>query len=185
MPAPAARGRERVGSGIHGVPSNAVASRCSRARVADRARPARTPRPMDEPPEIPAEVRELLDGPVDTVEKIEVLFLAWREPTTVWTVAATAARLRLPADAVATALAELDHGRLLVGDGPGYRYAPAAEPVRAAVTALCTMYDADRLLMLREMTALAMDRIRSSAARAFSDAFRIRRRDPGRGGTDA
>jgi hypothetical protein len=51
--------------------------------------------------------------------------------------------------------------------------------------ALCRLYDEDRLAVLKEMTALAMDRIRNSAARAFSEAFRIRRRDPGKGGSDA
>lgn len=140
---------------------------------------------MDEPPEITAEVRQLLDGLVDSVEKIEVLFLAWREPDVLWTVATAAARLRLPADAVGGALAELDSGKLLRRDDQGYRYAPSSEADRAAVTALCTLYDADRLLVLREITAIAMDRIRSSAARAFSDAFRFRKRDGGGGHNDA
>ena len=134
---------------------------------------------MDDDVEIPAEVRQLIDGPVDSVEKLEVLFLAWREQDTVWTVATTAGRLRLPAESVATALAELDSGKLLAADGPGYRYAPSSEADRAAVTKLCTLYDADRLLLLREITNLALTRIRSSAARAFSDAFRFRKRDGG------
>lgn len=140
---------------------------------------------MDESSELPVEVRQLLSGPVDSVEKIEVLFLAWREPQVAWTVPAAAARLRLPADAVATALSELDSGKLLVGDGPGYRYAPGSVELGRASAALCQLYDADRLQVLREMTSLAMERIRSSAARAFSDAFRFRKRDPGGGDNDA
>ena len=92
-------------------------------------------------------------------------------------------RLRLPFDLVVTASDELIGAGLLAADADRVRFAPTTEP--AAVVALCRTYDADRLLVLREMTALAMDRIRNSAARAFSDAFRIRRRDGGRGGSDA
>lgn len=140
---------------------------------------------MDEPPEIPDDVRMLLAGAVDSVEKIEVLFLAWREPEVAWTVQTAVARLRLPADAVETALTELDSGKLLVGDRGGYRYAPGSVELGRAAAALCTLYDADRLQLLREITMLAMERIRSSAARAFSDAFRFRKRGPGRGDNDA
>jgi hypothetical protein len=158
------------------------------ARVADErgtAAPFDDERAMDAAAEIPPQVRQLLEESVDSVEKLEVLFLAWREPETAWTVATTSARLRLPADAVATALAELEASRLLATSGAGYRYAPSNETDRAAVSALCTLYDDDRLLLLREVTSLAMTRIRSSAARAFSDAFRFRKRDPGGGDNDA
>jgi hypothetical protein len=140
---------------------------------------------MTTPVELPNDVRHLLANKVDSLEKVEVMFLAWREPGTVWSVATASARLRLPADSVATALSELTDARLLAADSVGYRYAPGTAADAAAVVALCNLYDGDRLLVLREMSALAMERIRSSAARAFSDAFRFRRRDPGKGGSDA
>ena len=140
---------------------------------------------MTTPVELPNDVRHLLANKVDSLETVEVMFLAWREPATVWTVGTASARLRLPADSVATALSELADARLLAADAVGYRYAPVTAADASAVVALCKLYDGDRLLVLREMSALAMERIRSSAARAFSDAFRFRRRDPGKGGSDA
>jgi hypothetical protein len=140
---------------------------------------------MNEQPEMPAEVVRLLSSSVDSFEKVEVLFLAWREPTDAWTVEQTAERLRLPAESIGAVLDELRAAGLLAIDGQGYRFAPSRDEDHIAAVALCRLYDADRLAVLKEMTSLAMDRIRSSAARAFSDAFRIRRRDPGKGGSDA
>lgn len=140
---------------------------------------------MSELSAIPAEVRRLLAGPVDSFEKSEILLLTWQQPEESWTVASVVARIRLSPDGVATALDELVASRLLARDGDVYRFAPVAPADRSAAIGLCQLYEADRLLVMKEMTALAMDRIRSSAARAFSDAFRFRRRDPGKGGTDA
>jgi hypothetical protein len=140
--------------------------------------------PMSDEPEIPADVRQLLAGKVDSVEKVEVMFLTWREPSTTWTVVTAAERLRLPVDSVGTALDELTADGLLKVEGLGYRYG-AAGAEHTAVSTLGKIYEGDRLLVLREMTSLAMERIRSSAARAFSDAFRFRRREPGKGGSDA
>lgn len=140
---------------------------------------------MSDPAELPAEVRRLLAGPVDSFEKSEILLLTWQQPDEAWTVASILARIRMSADGVATALDELVASRLLVRTGEVYRFAPVAPADRSAAVALCQLYAADRLLVMKEMTALAMDRIRSSAARAFSDAFRFRRRDPGKGGSDA
>jgi hypothetical protein len=139
---------------------------------------------MSDPTELPGEVRRLLAGPVDSLEKMEVLRLCWEDPAKVWTIADARDRLRLPVDLVMTACNDLTDAGFLAGVGQGYRFAPTG-PDAAASAQLCRLYDGDRLLVIREMTALAMDRIRNSAARAFSDAFRIRRRDPGKGGSDA
>ena len=140
---------------------------------------------MNEPAELPAEVRRLLAGPVDSFEKSEILLLTWQQPDEAWTVSALVAHVRLPADGVTTALDELVASKLLIRTGEVYRFAPVAAADRSAAIALCQLYGADRLMVMKEMTALAMGRIRSSAARAFSDAFRFRRRDPGKGGSDA
>ena len=137
---------------------------------------------MSDESELPGELRLLLGGPVDSLEKMEVLCLCWRETAQAWTVTAAGERLRLPHELVATACEQLAQAGLLAAAVDGYRLAAGDQP---ALISLCRVYDADRLLVLREMTALAMDRIRNSAARAFADAFRIRRRDPGKGGSDA
>jgi len=137
-------------------------------------------------PDVPPEVRRLLASAVDSFEKVEVLVLAWRQPDMVWTVPLAAERVRLPADVVRVAVEELVAGRLLVADATGYRFAPVTEDDRAAAVRLCELYETDRILVLNVMTTLAMDRIRSSVARTFADAFRLRRGDRGgKGGSDA
>ncbi|HVV81849.1 MAG TPA: hypothetical protein VHE35_02175 [Kofleriaceae bacterium] len=135
-------------------------------------------------PEVGEDARRLLGREIDSIEKLELLFLAWSDQARTWTTAAAAERLRLPADAVATAADELASSGMLIRVGETYRLAGAAGPNAASVDALCRLYDADRLLVLKVMTSLAMDRIRSSAARVFADAFRFRK-DPGKGGSDA
>jgi hypothetical protein len=136
--------------------------------------------PRDRRPEVPDEARELLRTVVDSFEKMEVLALAHREVDVVWTTDLAAQRLRLAAESIGAALDELAAAGMLSRRDGGYVFGPAVA-LQAAATALCDLYDRDRIVVLNLMTSLAMDRIRSSAAAAFADAFRFRRRDPGKG----
>jgi hypothetical protein len=53
------------------------------------------------------------------------------------------------------------------------RYAPMDAPTAAAVHSLLLAFRTSRLDLMRRMTENAMERIRSSAATAFADAFRF------------
>lgn len=135
----------------------------------------------EQPPVVPPEVQALLAGSIDSFEKLEIIFVASRRPEEAWTVERLAALVRLPGDGVSVTFDELIADRFFVAGVDGYRLAPEHQGERAAVTMLCRLYDSERLLVVRFMTALAMDRIRASAARTFADAFRFRRA-PGKGG---
>lgn len=122
--------------------------------------------------------RELLATRVESFEKLELLSLACSERT-VWTVRAAAARLRLGEPQIDVALQELEAAGLLGRDATGYRYAPARPELDDAAAELCRLYAEDRLLIVNILTTSALDRIRSSAATTFADAFRFRKPDKG------
>lgn len=136
----------------------------------------------EQPSEVPPEVHALLAGPLDSFEKLEIIFVAFKRPDETWTVERMSELVRLPGDSVSVAFEELISDQFFVAGVDGYRLAPEHLEERAPVTRLCRLYDNERLLVVRVMTSLAMGRIRTSAARAFSDAFRFRRRTPEKGG---
>lgn len=127
-------------------------------------------------------VRELLLGPVDSFEKLEVLLAlhgAAGGPMSLATLAARAHVAIEHADAAATGLES---------DGLIERTAPnvwrARTDASERIGELAVAWDTCRPDVLMLMTDRALGRIRSSAARAFADAFRLRRRKPDDGEDD-
>jgi hypothetical protein len=130
--------------------------------------------------DLPDHVRDLLLGPVDSFEKLEVLLaLHGAAGAAPLTLAALAARARLAedtADAAADGLA-----------GAGVVERPSRDTWRIAaafvpsVDDLAVAWSNSRPLVLKMMTDRALGRIRTSAARVFADAFRLRKggRDDG------
>ena len=55
----------------------------------------------------------------------------------------------------------------------------ATGPWRAALDALVTMYDDDRIEVMNLMTRTALDRVREEAARVYADAFELRPKKKG------
>lgn len=114
---------------------------------------------------------------VDTVEKLEVLRCLHADRDRAHAPAGLADRIGASADAIAEALGDLEAAGLLsIDGGGGYWYAPSRHELDDAIGALVGLYEDDRLGVLRAITVAALDRIRSSAARTFSEAFVIRRR---------
>jgi hypothetical protein len=138
--------------------------------------------PPELPPEVPPEVHQLLAGPIDSFEKLEILRLACQRPDDVWTAGRLADVVRVPSESVDVAFAELIADQFFVACVDGYRLAPQRPGETSVVATLCRLYENERLLIVRLMTSLAMGRIRNSAARAFSDAFRFRLRGSDQGG---
>jgi len=129
--------------------------------------------------ELDAEVRQLLSEHVTGYELLEALLLLHRDSRQLSTVEQLGAELRIDTGSMATALAELaEHGLLERRSGPpvSYRYAPAQTALAAAVDRLAQLYTEQRLEIIRQMSANAIERLRSSAARSFSDAFLLRGR---------
>ncbi|MEO6775108.1 MAG: hypothetical protein ABI467_19235 [Kofleriaceae bacterium] len=115
------------------------------------------------------EIRRLLETELDSFEKLEVM-----------------SRVRGPDAALAVDDAVLDNEPMretvrdllrahLIERRTGvYVAGPrATDPV---VTELLALYDADRMIVVAELSALAMDRIRSMASEAFANAFVLRKK---------
>jgi hypothetical protein len=127
---------------------------------------------------LPDEVRALLTEHVSSFERLEVLLLleSRREH---WTMDEIAGELRLSVTLIAPACDSLVVGRLLFRETTGeLRFAPAQELVPVCEL-LQRRYREDPLAVVRVISDLALERLRSSAARAFADAFRIRKPDGG------
>jgi len=119
------------------------------------------------------EVWRLLLDKVDSFEKLEALTLLSATPAA-WTVRAATEKLKLPKQLVESALLDLCAVSLLEKNGTEFRYQPATPELANEVTALVQMYTEDRIRVLNVLTSAAFDRIRSSAANAFANAFRLR-----------
>ena len=102
------------------------------------------------------------------------------QPAQAWSVAAVATALRTDPDNTASALDELASQRLVAltpGEhGPEYQYAAAPDGIGGTVDRLAQAYSRQRLEVVKQMSANAIERVRSSAARTFSDAFIFRRK---------
>jgi len=128
-------------------------------------------------------VRALLGTAVGSHEQLAILLHLHGDPTLNLTALELGSRLGITATLVEMALVELCTARLLERDGSGTpaRYAyRASEELGIAVTALVREYDANPAEVIRFMTTSAIERLRTSALKAFADAFILtRKRDDG------
>lgn len=99
-----------------------------------------------------------------------------------WTAAARtqsprelAARVQLPIDLVERALDDLVRARFVELAGGLARLTIPANLV-PDVQALVELYATDRILIVRTLSELALGRVRGMAARAFADAFVLRKK---------
>jgi hypothetical protein len=130
--------------------------------------------PPDDRDKLPDPVRDLLLGPVDSFEKLE-LVVALHGAGSPLTLGALAARACLAVEQVDTAAAGLTAAGLLERTAPDtWRIVAAFLPL---VGDLAAVWNTRRPVVLKVMTDRALGRIRASAARVFADAFRLRRRD--------
>ncbi|HEX4025662.1 MAG TPA: hypothetical protein VHX52_13315 [Steroidobacteraceae bacterium] len=130
--------------------------------------------------ELDTEVRRLLFEQVTSYEQLEALLLLHGRPAQGWSVAAVAVALRIDAASAASALDELVSQRLAAPQtgplGPEFHYAAGQSGAGDSVDRLAQAYSEQRLEVVKQMSANAIDRVRSSAARTFSDAFIFRRK---------
>ena len=127
-------------------------------------------------------VRRLLADGIDSFEKLELVLALSRAKGPV-TLADLATNTELDLALVRQLADELEHRGLLVidradagdldGAGKIARLTPKPEDAEA-VSELAALYDEDRLLVLKALSKVAMERIRGMAARTFADAFQLR-----------
>ena len=121
---------------------------------------------------LPQDVHHFLHQHIDSVEQLEVLLLLWRSPERGWTSDDVATTIYSHPTSVVRRLALLLGQGLLREREPGcYQYAPRTAELHAAVSHLDQMYRERRVAVI---TLIASKPIQN--VRAFSDAFRIRRK---------
>jgi hypothetical protein len=130
--------------------------------------------------EIPSELRQFLRDHVETYEQLEILVLLAGAPDRHWHGDDIAAALHLDRAVVAEALAHLDRAGLFEAAGADAAPRLAARPDRAAIVArLAEVYRRDRLGIMNLMTSNALERVRTSALRAFTSAFLLGKKNDG------
>jgi hypothetical protein len=124
---------------------------------------------------LPEDVDRFLARHVDTIEQLEVLLLLHRLPAADWTAEAVANALYIqPASAARRLAALADFGLLAAksASAPTYRYAPQSAELDQTVGRLAETYRERRVAVITAIASRPMENVR-----AFSDAFRIRKKD--------
>lgn len=139
--------------------------------------------------EIAQDVQVLLFQDVHTFEQLEALLLLREDPTTEWSAAEVAARLGAPDEIAQEALDKLGGTGLVAvtGVAPGlrYRYSPSSRTLDETTAHLASAYQTNRFEIFRLISQNAVDRLRSSAARMFANAFILKsKKDRDEGGDE-
>lgn len=130
--------------------------------------------------EIPSDLQQFLRDHVETYEQLEILVLLAGAPDRHWPADDIAAALRLDHAVVAEGLAHLERAGVLEASGPDTARRFAARPDHAAMVArLADVYRRDRLSIMNRMTSNALERVRTSALRAFTSAFLLGKKNDG------
>jgi hypothetical protein len=121
---------------------------------------------------LPENVHRFLYQNIDSVEQLEVLLLLWRTPERGWTSDEVATAVYSHPTSVVRRLAMLLGQGLLREREPGcYQYAPRTADLHETVTRLDHMYRERRVAVITLIASKPIENVR-----AFSDAFRIRRK---------
>jgi hypothetical protein len=129
---------------------------------------------------LPLGLVEFMRDHVSTYEELDTLLFLARAPTRAWSCAEIAESLNVTVDSIGTALdALLAVSNLVQTDQQSgrktFQYAPGNDFIRDQVACLQRAYAEERMAVVQAMTANAMQRVRSSAARRLADAFRFER----------
>ena len=121
---------------------------------------------------LPEDVHSFLHQNIESVEQLEVLLLLWRAPERGWTSDEVATAVYSHPSSVVRRLAMLLGQGLLREREPGcYQYAPRTAELHATVSRLDHLYRERRVAVITLIASKPIENVR-----AFSDAFRIRRK---------
>jgi len=128
---------------------------------------------------LPDGVRELLASRIDSFEKLEVVVALHAAPRTTMTMDELCRALKLPRDSIRQAAMELRAVALvdLTSRGEVQLLPPTARD-QQAVGELIRLYTEDRIVLVKTLGEIAVERIRGMASRAFADAFVLRKKPP-------
>jgi len=129
---------------------------------------------MDDPTSTDA-VRRFLHDHIATVAQLEILLLLQTNPHQKWAPAKVAHELRADSAGTEQQLKLLEQHALVKRDsGGGYYYEPATPELHAAVISVAQAYLVRRVAVIEMIYSKPPDSLR-----AFSDAFRLRKEEPG------
>jgi DNA-binding GntR family transcriptional regulator len=120
-------------------------------------------------------VRTLLVTKLDSYEKLEIMRVL-REPGRTMSRSELEAACRLSADTVDDALASLERSKLVEHDPVNHTIRVGAAGADPCFATLMQTYDEDRAAVLAVLSSAVMQRLRGMAARAFAEAFVIRKK---------
>ena len=128
--------------------------------------------------DLPEDVQRLLRDYIESYEQLELLLLL-RTELDPWTVEALSARLRIPASLVLLALDGLQRIGFVaarpLGAEKQYAYIAQNSGGEATLERLVQAYREHPIPILKQMSANAIERVRTAALRAFADAFILRK----------
>lgn len=137
------------------------------------------------PDSLPAEIHEFVKNQLQTHDGAEALLLLCRRRSETWTVDAVASALQLPSARVRDTLLDLGgHGLLEIvvdGDGFAFRYHPRDPALEQLADQFASIYEDNRIEIIKLMGDYAIERVRNSANRTFWDAFLRSDRNPRKG----
>jgi len=128
-----------------------------------------------------AAIRRLLFAPLDSFEKLEVVVALYRASAHTSSVAALAKLCELSPDITSRTIDELARAGFVEGAEGLTRLTAGTEDL-AAIGELVAVYDDDRIVIVRALSEISMDKIRRMAARTFADAFNLRKKREDDGG---
>jgi hypothetical protein len=122
---------------------------------------------------IPDEVRRFLLQCIDSVEQLEVLLLLHKTPGQAWSAESVAQALYSNPDSIGRRLAGLHaNGLLSQAEPSSYSYQPKTPALDDTVSLLADTYRQRRVAVITVIASKPMEKVR-----AFSDAFRLRKKD--------
>ncbi len=124
---------------------------------------------------LPDDVVRFLNRHIDSVEQLEVLLLLHRAAESAWTAEMVAAALYTQPASAARRLAALYGDGLIeqvAGQDRAYRYVPYSSDAGEMISTLADTYRERRVAVVTAIASKPMENVR-----AFSDAFRLRRKE--------
>jgi len=122
---------------------------------------------------LPDDIVRFINQHVASVEQLEVLLLARRSPGRSWSPHDMARELYSHPSSIAGRFEALLAAELLRETAPGYfQYAPRSVELDATVARLEDLYRERRVAVISAIASRAVENVR-----AFSDAFRIRKKE--------
>lgn len=133
---------------------------------------------------LPHGVRDLLKSRIDSFEKLELVVALHAAPRTTMPIEQLATQLKMTRASVRHAALELRSAALVEVTTAGeVQLIPPSSRDVAAVDELVRCYREDEFAVVKALGEIALERIRNMAARAFADAFVLRKK-PGRSEDD-